>query len=359
MKYLPFFLILLALVTRACALDFSPPPLQTTPQAVAASQVPFVILATPTLTAIPPTETLPPPTETAAAQPEPATQTPTPLEESPTPLVETPTPANPILTVEQLRNATLTIMGSDQILRSITLKDGGYASDPDPAAPGYIEVKLTDQIAFGDLNGDGFLDAAIIIAESFGGTGTFISTVAILNQNGQPEAAATALIEDRAIINEIAVRDGGIFVDAIIHGPNDPLCCAAMPSKRFYRLNGNDLTLTQLSSTTPTGQERIIQIDSPANETEISSPFLIQGSVSVSPFENTLVYYVYAKDNPTPLAQAGFTISGDGLGGPGSFELPIDPARYNWNGPVRIVIADSSAADGSLLALSSIFVNFK
>jgi hypothetical protein len=349
MKYLSALLVFLAFtLLHACSLDFNPPPILNATPAVQASQAPVFILATPTLTAVPTTETLPAPTETTP--PETATET---------PLAPISTPENPVLTLEQLRNATLTIKGSDQNERTFTLKDGRYENGSDPAQPGYISISLGEKTAFGDLNADGIADAAVILIESFGGTGEFVSIAAILNHYGQPLAAASALIEDRALVNEIAIRDAEIFVDATIHGPNDPMCCASVPSKRLYHLNNDSLTLSQLSTTTPTGQERVIQIDSPANGSEIGAPFVIQGSVSISPFENTLVYSIFAVDASNPLEHAGFTISADGLGGPGTFELPIDPAKYNLSGPVWIVIADLSAADGSTLALDSVYLTFK
>jgi hypothetical protein len=158
-------LLVLVLASLACSLDFNPPPLSLTPAQGAATRTPLMIQPTLTSTLIPPTAT--------------ETQIP-----------PTVTPATPTLTVEQLRNATLTVMGSDQILRTVTLKDGLYQEGSDPAQLGYVSISLGENFAFGDLNADGMDDAAIIIGENYGGTGVFVSVVAVLNQGGLPNAVA-------------------------------------------------------------------------------------------------------------------------------------------------------------------------
>ncbi len=97
----------------------------------------------------------------------------------------------------------------------------------DVSSPNYMSVNLASQMAFGDLNGDGAGDAAVLLAENYGGSGVFVSVIAMLNQNGQPVQAASELIDDRPIINGLSIQNGQIFLDATVHGPNDPGCCAA------------------------------------------------------------------------------------------------------------------------------------
>jgi hypothetical protein len=328
-------LFVLVLASLACSLDFNPPPLSLTPPQGIATRTPVMIQPTLAPTLIPPTAT--------------ETQVP-----------PTVTPASPVLAVEQLRNATLTVMGSDQILRTITLKDGKYQEGTDPAQTGYVSVSMGDKIAFGDLNADGVDDAAITIAENYGGSGVFVSVVAVLDQGGQPNPVATALIDDRPMINNLSIKNGEIFVDATIHDTNDAMCCPSLPSTRNYRLVENDeLVLSRFTTKTPNGAERVIEITSPANGAEISGAFVIKGSVTISPFENGLVYTVFLPGTKDPVAQAGFTVTADGLGGPGTFELPLDFSAAGFKGPARIEISDVSAADGSYLALNTLFLTLK
>ena len=333
-------LLVLLLASLACSLDFNPPPLSLTPSQGRATRTPLMLPPTLTSTPVPPTAT---PQETATE-----TQVP-----------PTGTPILPVLTVEQLRNSTLTIMGSDQILRTITLQDGKYQEGTDPAQVGYVSISLGEKIGFGDLNADGLEDAAITIAENYGGSGVFVSVVVLLNQGGQPNAVATALIDDRPMINDLSIQNGEVFVDATIHGIKDAMCCPSLPSTRNYRLIENELVLSRYTTKTPDGAERVITITSPANNAEISGAFVIKGSVTISPFENNLVYSVFLPGTKDPVAQAGFMIKADGLGGPGSFELPLDFSAAGFTGPVRIEIADLSPANGSYLALNTLFVTLK
>ena len=334
MKRLIGILLVLVLATLACSFnptlvqsDFPTPPVTNTPVLIQPTLA--VNLVTPS--ALP---------ETTVPQPQaPATV--------------------PNLTVEQLRNATLSITGSDQIIRSMEFKDGKYELGSDPAQSGYISVTMGEKIGFGDLIADGAQDAVISIGENYGGTGVFVSVVAVLNNNGQPNPVATAVIEDRAMINQLGIVNGEILVDATTHGPNDPMCCPSLPSTRAYRLIENTLVLSRLSTKTPDGAERVIKIESPADGAEVNGPFVIKGSVSISPFENSLVYKVFQQDFNEPLDMAGFTIHADGIGGPGTFELALDFSQKGFKGPLRIEISDSSPADGSTLALATIYVMAK
>ncbi|MCX6065311.1 MAG: hypothetical protein NT121_06105 [Chloroflexi bacterium] len=321
MKHLAVILIVLLLASLACSLDFNPPPLSLTPPNVAATSTPLIIPVT--LTSIP---------------------------LSPTAYS---TPDGSALSLAQLKNAEykLPFYG-----HTVKLVDGKYEQG---SGADYMFAQLLDQVAFGDLNGDGLGDAAILLAENGGGSGVFVSVIAILNQNGQPVQGPAAPVDDRPKINKIAIENGEIFLDAIIHGINEPMCCPATPSTRNYRLLENELVLARFSTKTSAGDERIISIDAPVDGDQISGAFVIKGGVTISPFENNLVYQVFLQGRKEPVAQAGFLVSADEMGGPGTFELPLDFSVAGFKGPIRVEISDLSAADGSILALNTVFVVIK
>ncbi|MBI3739109.1 MAG: hypothetical protein HY258_08705, partial [Chloroflexi bacterium] len=135
-----------------------------------------------------------------------------------------PTPSIPALTADQLRNAQYQLVFQD-LHKTVQLTNGAYQNGTDPASPDFVDVRLAEPMAFGDLNGDGIGDAAVLLAENYGGTGVFVSVVAVLNQNGQPMQAAAEMIDDRPQINSLRIQNGQIYLDAVIHGPNDPGCC--------------------------------------------------------------------------------------------------------------------------------------
>lgn len=109
----------------------------------------------------------------------------------------------------------------------------------EPAAPGsavQIQVSLTDFVAFDDLNGDGVDDAAAILIESGGGTGSFYSLVAVLNVGGKPNPAEMFPLGDRVKVNSVAIQAGTIAVNMVTHAPTDPSCCPTLPVIRAFRL---------------------------------------------------------------------------------------------------------------------------
>ena len=302
--------------------------------------------------------------EPATPQPVIVTETAIPTPQ-PVPATETAIPAPPtsaLLTLAQLKNAGVQINGISPDAakpRTVKLSDGRFESGSDRASADYVSVSMGEQVAYGDLNGDGLQDAAIIIGENYGGTGSFVSVVAMLNQNGQPVFASSALVDDRPAINSLSIQNGEILLDATIHGPNDPGCCPAQPVSESLRLWGGKLVQTRRTSKTPVGTERVITIDSPAQNSELSGPFTVSGSVTIAPFENSLAYSVFVEGTPDPVVQSSILVSATEMGGPGTFTVPVDLAASGITGNLRIEISDLSAADGSYLAIATLFVTIK
>ena len=289
-----------------------------------------------------------------------ASATPMPPTVAPT-IASTTTPA---LTLEQLKNSEVQITGTSSVagapqIRIVKLTDGVFQQGSDPAGTDYVSVHMGKQVAFGDLNGDGVDDAAIIIGENYGGTGDFVSVVAMLNQGGQPVFTGSSGVDDRPAINSIDIRDGQILLDAVVHGPNDPGCCAAQPAKETFRLWGGKLVRTGLSSATPDNNQRMIKIDSPAPGTTVSGPFTLKGSFTIAPFENNLAYTVFLEGAPEPVVQSSITVNAAQPGSAGTFELPLDFSSAGIQGNIRIEISDVSPADGSYLALETLFLTVK
>jgi hypothetical protein len=113
--------------------------------------------------------------------------------------------------------------------------------------------------AFGDLNGDGADDAAAILASSGGGSGTFISLEALINQQGVAQHAATAPLGDRTQVQRVYILDGRIAVEMVTHRPDDPMCCPSLSVVDTYELQGESLVqilrVEEVSPTTsPSGE---------------------------------------------------------------------------------------------------------
>ena len=79
---------------------------------------------------------------------------------------------------------------------TVQLADGTYRSTNDTASPDYADVTLlAEPTALGDLNGDGIADAAALLAENYGGTGTFVSLLAYPGR--RRAAGASRRVPDR------------------------------------------------------------------------------------------------------------------------------------------------------------------
>lgn len=275
----------------------------------------------------------------------------------------TPAPIQPnvsALTADQLINASYHLQARDDH-PIVQLTNGQYQSAAtDPASVDYALIKIVEPVALGDLNGDGLGDGAVLLAENYGGSGVFVSLIVMLNQDGQPLQVASQLIDDRPIINGLNIRSGQIFLDATIHGINDPMCCATMQTRRTYRYQTGHLIMSSFSSKTPKGRERTITISHPSDGDSFSSswPLTLTGNVTVAPFENNLVYKIFDADN-NQVETGSLMVQASQPGGPGSFSLPLDLSRIGASGPTRIQFEDLSPADGSLLALGSVSINIK
>jgi hypothetical protein len=275
---------------------------------------------------------------------------------SPTPVRPTPLPDIPGISPEQIRNSEYQLGFLDQI-RTVPLQDGQY-EEGNPGGTDFVSVFVTDFIARGDLNGDGENEAVAIVAENYGGSGTFVFLVVYQYLNDEAVFLTSIFLDDRPLINDLAVEDGEIFVDATVHNPDDPMCCPALKTTRHYLLNGVNLILTDFSSQTPAGELRKITIEAPVDTAQVSGIIRLLGNITVAPFENNLVYRVFDLGG-VELSAGPIPVETSAPGTPGEFEKAVDLGNILTNTTVRVAVEDRSAADDSLLAMDSIFLQVR
>jgi hypothetical protein len=259
----------------------------------------------------------------------------------------------PPLKPDQIKNMKVELVAQDSHA-VVQLTDGKYQSASDPSSRDYAAVTLLEQrLALGDLNGDGAGDAAVLLAENYGGTGTFVSVVALLNDDGKPVQAGAYMVDDRPVIKALRISERRIVLDGDIYGWNDPACCAAFPVSEILQLTKNGLTLQRLVSIAPGGSQRSIAIESPTTGTRVDSASVeIKGSFTSSPFENTRAYHVY-DGSGNELTAGPILVKGE-PGSSGTFDAPIDLTAIPAGTLLRLEISDLSAADGSPLAMDSV-----
>ncbi|MBM3152008.1 MAG: hypothetical protein FJZ96_07380 [Chloroflexi bacterium] len=277
-------------------------------------------------------------------------------------IADTPPDAAPLpsagLSEESLRNAEYIIVEDDQPYL-VRLVDGRYQYGSDPLAEDYVSISVGDQFFFGDLNRDGVDDAIVLLIESYGGTGVYLSLAAVLDEAGRPNHVSSAFIDNSPVIYALSIQNGEIHLQAVVHGPEDEACCPSLAQTRTYRLGPHGLALTQLTSETETGGKRVITIDSPAPDDEVAATFPLRGSVSILPAGNLLVVRVLdAAEEQVFIGSAPVTVSDEGGGG--TFDFSIDLAGLGLTaGPLRIEVSDIHLTDGSYLAMVSVEITLK
>ncbi len=259
----------------------------------------------------------------------------------------------PPLTADMLRNGTYKLPETGE---TVTLVNGAY--DRATSNEDILHVALLEPVALGDLNGDGAGDGAIYLSENTGGTGFFVSVIVVLNQGGAPVQSADRFIDDRPQAVDLRIQGGRILADLVLHGVQDPMCCPNFPVKETLRLQNNRLILTHFTSTPPGGTLREITISAPLPDAAVSHPLPVAGTVTVSPFENTLGYAIFDLGG-NKLAEGSIMVASGGMGEPGTFNSPIDISAIPAGTIIQLEVSDLSAADGSILAMDSVYVLVK
>ena len=136
------------------------------------------------------------------------------------------------LTKKKLSNATYFQFTGES--RSLTIGPNDQAED------GSTLYLLHDQMAFGDLRGDGEDYAVVFLAENGGGSGVFISLNAIVDSNGSPYHLASFSLGDRIGIDTVFIQDRIIHVNAMIQSGNHGAFPDSSASWQFI-LENNDL----------------------------------------------------------------------------------------------------------------------
>lgn len=262
----------------------------------------------------------------------------------------TPTyPAPLTLSEARLRNMTFNSPVYD---RRVTLIDGSFEGTDD------LRVNLLPHIGFGDLNGDGREDAAVMLAENSGGSGTFISLVIILNQDGQSVQAGATMIDDRPIISSVVIVDGEILVEAVVHSTSDPGCCPALAVLQTYAWDEGSLVMLRRTSLTSSGAVREILIESPSSGSEVGISVQVQGGMPIAPFENNLLYRVY--DLNFNMLDAGpFAVIASEMGAPATFNNSLNSPAFVPGTTVWLELSENSMADGTPLAIERVKLKIK
>lgn len=120
-----------------------------------------------------------------------------------------------------------------------SLVDGTYKNGDLLNNTNYVHIWVSKDkmgryfLVFGDLDEDGKRDAVVITYTNFGGSGTFVTLNAFLNDKGKP-LFIDAVELGQKNIKSIKIVDGKIKAIILKHGPNDPMCCPSILDEMSY-----------------------------------------------------------------------------------------------------------------------------
>lgn len=103
-------------------------------------------------------------------------------------------------------------------------------------------VKIRESVVYGELP-DGQLAAAAVLTTTSGGSGVFYELALVIDMNGEPINIGIVFLGDRIEIQSIKFDKGGILVEMIKQGPDDPMCCPKQRVLQRYQMDGSALVL--------------------------------------------------------------------------------------------------------------------
>jgi len=282
-------------------------------------------------------------------------------EPTPNVIVETALPTQEVTNIPaQAAGLTEAVLLNSEYLspsqgKAIKLVEGKFSGLVDGVE---LSASIEPGIQFGDLNGDGVDDAALLLAENTGGTGTFVSMIVIFSKDGKFQQAPGVTIDDRPIIDSMVISEGKVQVKGYVHGPNDAMINPTQGVTQEYTLVGENLFLTRLNSAISSGGERAIVIDAPVEGEQVSGSVRVSGSMPIAPFENTLLLQILDA-NRNELYSSAFIVQAADIGQPATFDNTIPLPAISSGSTVVLLLKELSMADGSPLTISSVIFTIK
>ena len=141
-------------------------------------------------------------------------------------------------TFPDYKNATYLIEGS-----FVTLSDGFFEAEIAPGSASKITTRYFGNEAFGDLNGDGNVDAAFLLIQTTGGSGTFFYLVVALQTTSGVEGTNAIFLGDRIAPQNTVIENGIITVNYADRNPGEPF--TTQPSlgvSKYFKIEKNILT---------------------------------------------------------------------------------------------------------------------
>lgn len=139
-------------------------------------------------------------------------------------------------------HATYTIEGE-----RIRLAEGRAERQAAPGSATKVKTLVFGAPVYGDLDGDGTDDAALIVVQQPGGSGNFYYIAAALAGDSAYRGTNAVLLGDRIAPKQIDIRNGVIYANYTDRRKDDPMAAAPTVGKSTY-LTIEDNKLTEIGT---------------------------------------------------------------------------------------------------------------
>ena len=227
----------------------------------------------------------------------------------------------------------------------VTLTDGASAV---PAAPGsaiQILTNLSIRQSYAYLDADLIADAAVVITQQPGGSGTF-SYLSVV-PGGTPGPAPVVFLGDRITVDRVAAAHGQVTVTYLDRPFDAPFAAApTIPVTRHFKLDGGLLVELGTGACEASNLDDIgsfVFVTNPVIGAQVFSGFTVEGCSRT--FESTVNWTLLGRDG-SELA-SGFTMGG-GVDGADRFSFSVAYAGVTGPevGNLEVFEVDASGGEG-------------
>lgn len=127
----------------------------------------------------------------------------------------------------EVKNITVTLDGD-----TVTLRDGVAERPAVPGSAAQNTVRLVGEPVMGDATGDGRPDAALLLENDPGGSGTFYYAVLAVDDDGSYRATNAVSLGDRIAPRGVEFTEGRFVYRYLERKPGEPLAVAPSVEKR-------------------------------------------------------------------------------------------------------------------------------
>jgi len=129
--------------------------------------------------------------------------------------------------------------------QKIQLIDGRSERESAPGSATKVITSVFGKPVYGNIDGEGDVDAALILTQDPGGSGTFYYVTAALDVNGFYLGTNAILLGDRVVPQNISVRNGVIVANYATRRVDEPMSASpAVSASTYLVLEGNVLKET-------------------------------------------------------------------------------------------------------------------